>query len=210
MSPADELRRGLTAAAFATLLERLGPDTDRAGAAYEELRRALVGFFTWRGAATPEECADETLDRLATRLEEGVAVEDVPRFTRGIARLVLLEHWRRPDAQRAPIEEVRALREGAAEDPGAAAVHECLEKCLAELAPEGRTLILDYYGAEGRARIDSRKRMAGALRLSESALRNRAQRLRDRLEQCISGCLGSSAAAPAAGPPTNRSNDTKA
>lgn len=190
---AKEARRGPTAEAFATLLARLGPDADRAGAAYESLRRALVGLFTWRGAATPEECADETLDRLAARLNDGAPVEDIPRFARGIARLVLLEHWRRPDARRASLEEVDADRHPAADATEDDALRECLNRCLGELPPEGRELILKYYVAEGRTRIERRKHMAEALGVSESALRNRAQRLRDRLERCITGCLRASA-----------------
>src|SRR4030095_8986131 len=58
----------LSARALRLLLARLDPDPDRAGAAYEALRRALVKFFDWRGARVPEEGADETLDRLARQL----------------------------------------------------------------------------------------------------------------------------------------------
>ncbi|MGH9330319.1 MAG: RNA polymerase sigma factor, partial [Vicinamibacterales bacterium] len=57
--------RGTASAGFARLLERLDPDPDRAAAAYERLRAALEKFFDWHGAWPPEECADETLDRLA-------------------------------------------------------------------------------------------------------------------------------------------------
>jgi len=189
-------RRGLNADVFARLLDRLGPDAERAGEAYEALRRALVGFFTWRGAATPEECADDTLDRLAARLGEGVAVQDVPGFARGIARLVLLEHWRRPDAQRVAIDERTPGRPVSGEPPSEEALHGCLDRCLGALPHDARKLILEYYVAEGRSRIDTRKRMAQALGVSETALRNRAQRLRDRLEQCISGCVGAADASP--------------
>lgn len=204
MSQSDEPGRGLNAAAFASLLNRLGPDAEHAGAAYEALRRGLVGFFTWRGAATPEECADETLDRLATRLSEGTPVDDVPRFTRGIARLVLLEHWRRPDARRAPLEDAGPGR--LPEEPDDDALHECLNRCLAELAPDAGRLILSYYVAEGRSRIDNRRRLAKTLGVSESALRNRAQRLRDRLEGCLARCLD----LQAAGNARRDANDTKA
>jgi DNA-directed RNA polymerase specialized sigma24 family protein len=183
--------RGPSPAAFATLLARLGPDADRAGAAYEHLRRALVTLFAWRGASVPEELADDTLDRLARRLDEGVEVEDVPRFTRGIARLVLLEHWRRPEGREVPLEDVG--RPPIADDAPDDARSECLQRCLGEMAPLGRDLILEYYSAEGRRRIDVRKKMARALGVSESALRNRAQRLRDRLERCITACLSRAA-----------------
>jgi DNA-directed RNA polymerase specialized sigma24 family protein len=179
--------RGPSPAAFATLLARLGPDAESAGAAYEHLRRALVSLFAWRGASTPEELADETLDRLARRLDEGVEVHELPRFTRGIARLVLLEHWRRPEARGVPLEDVghRPVPVDELDD----ARSECLHRCLGELAPLGRDLILEYYSAEGRRRIDVRRKMAEGLGVSESALRNRAQRLRERLERCITSCL---------------------
>jgi len=189
--PAKDAGRGLTAGAFASLLTRLDPDAERAGSAYGHLRRVLVSFFAWRGAATPEDCADETLDRLARRLDDGVAVEDVPRFAHGIARMVLLEHWRRPDARDVPLEE-RASGP-AMEAPDDDALPQCLDRCLDELAPASRDLILAYYGGDGRSRIDRRKRMAQALGVSENALRSRAQRLRDQLERCITRCMASPA-----------------
>jgi DNA-directed RNA polymerase specialized sigma24 family protein len=185
---ANDPRGGLTAGAFATLLARLGPDAEQAGVAYEHLRRALVSFFAWRGATTPEECADETLDRLARRLDEGMVVENPAGFARGIARLVLREHWRRSEIREVALDTLgRAhppAREVRDED-----LSECLDRCLGALPPEGRDLILEYYAAEGPRRIETRKRLARALGVSESALRNRAQRLRDRLEACVTACM---------------------
>jgi len=187
---AHDAEGGLTAGAFAALLSRLGPDAERAGAVYEHLRRALVSFFAWRGAATPEECADETLDRLARRLDDGVVVEDVAPFARGIARLVLLEHWRRSEARGVSLDGLGSGHPVTPEPPDEV-LSECLSRCLSELAPESRDLILEYYVAEGRRRIEARKHIAQALGVSESALRNRAQRLRDRLERCLTLCLAS-------------------
>ena len=186
---------GLTTAALAGLLARLGPDPEQAGAAYEGVRRALVAFFTWRGAFTPEECADDTLDRVARRIEEGEDVRDVPRFARGVARLVLLEHWRKPETRRAELsEQPEAVAEPA--PPGDEALHHCLDRCLGELPDEGRHLIMDYYQDTGRVRIERRQAMARTLGLSEAALRNRAQRLRDRLEGCLAGCMAADGRGP--------------
>ena len=187
--------RGLTPRAFAALLSRLGPDAERAGAAYEHLRRALVSYFAWRGAAAPEECADEVLDRLARRLDEGIAVEDVGRFARGIARLVLLEHLRRPEARSVPLDDLPAGHPPAPAAP-AEALSECLGRCLGELESESRHLLLEYYGADGRSRIDARKGLARTLGVSDGALRNRTQRLRDRLERCLTRCIASKPAGP--------------
>src|SRR5262245_4071538 len=83
------------ATGFARLLQRLDPDSERAAAGYAQLRLALVKFFDWRGAWEPDECADETLDRLAGKLQSDTVVDDVRRYAHGIARLVLLESLRR-------------------------------------------------------------------------------------------------------------------
>jgi DNA-directed RNA polymerase specialized sigma24 family protein len=179
----------LNADAFALLLARLDADPERAGEAYESLRRTLTAFFAWRGASTPDECADETLDRLAGKLAAGVAIEDVRRFARGVARLVLLEHWRDPVTHEVALDEATPR---AAKPPATDADehrHACLERCLAELPDEGRRVILGYYVSDGRQRITARKRLAAELHVSENALRSRAQRLRDRLEECLTACL---------------------
>src|SRR5262245_12314754 len=87
--------RSATAAGFARLLARLGADEDAAAAEYERLRLTLVKFFDWRGGWPPDECADETLDRLIAKLETDAAIGDVRGYAHGIARLVLLERLRR-------------------------------------------------------------------------------------------------------------------
>ncbi|HET8647448.1 MAG TPA: hypothetical protein VFO85_18260, partial [Vicinamibacteria bacterium] len=168
---------------------------EAAALVYEDLRRGLIGFFTWRGAATPDECADATLDRLAVRLREGVEVGDVGRFVRGIARLVLLEHWRRPGGRAEPLPDSLPEAPAPAQDADEDALHACLDRCLGRLPAEGRALIIDYYSGQGGDRIASRKRIALRQGVSESALRNRAQRLRDRLERCIRECMAGNAGA---------------
>ena len=192
MARSPEGARGLTAAGLAGLLARLDPDPERAATAYEVLRRTLVKFFDWRGAWVPEEGADETLDRLARKLAAGDQVGDVRSFAHGIARRVLLEQARRPEARIARADETE-LDGLAALDASAEADDEpvpaCLERCLAELPRESRELILQYYVAEGRAKIENRRRVAEDLGLSDNALRSRAQRVRDRLERCIAQCL---------------------
>ena len=50
---------------------------------------------------------------------------------------------------------------------------------------ESADLILEYYRYEKRAQIDQRKALAERFGLRRDALANRAQRLRDKLEQCV-------------------------
>lgn len=178
---------------FSRLLARLDADADRAAAAYEQLRHALEKFFDWHGAWPPEECADETLDRLLRKLDE-VDVQDVRKYARGIARLVLLEWRRRPaSVSLSDQPELADVSAPVAADPRDA-LQECFDRCLADLPSDGRTLVLQYYVAERRAKIDVRRRLAQALSISESALRNRVQRLRDRLEHCVRACAAAATA----------------
>ena len=180
--------RGLSADGLARLLARLDPDRERAGALYEGLRRTLVKFFDWRGSWSPEEGADETLDRLSRKLEAGEPVEDPRSYAHGIARLVLLEQWRRPAARATQADEQELASIPTPDPAEEGALSACLQRCLEDLPPEGRELILEYYSDDGRAKIDRRRRLAEAHGLSENALRSRVQRLRDRLEECIGRC----------------------
>jgi DNA-directed RNA polymerase specialized sigma24 family protein len=180
--------RSITAEGLARLLARLHADVGQAGQEYERLRRALVKFFDWRGALAPDECADETIDRLARKLDE-TTVDDVRNYAHGIARMVLLERRREP------------LFASIDEDPAATSVpeaeasdererlHECFERCLAEIPDDGRSLVLRYYEGERFVKIANRRRLGAALGLSDNALRSRVQRLRDRLEHCVCACV---------------------
>jgi DNA-directed RNA polymerase specialized sigma24 family protein len=184
-------RRQIASAGFTRLLERLDPDPDRAATAYERLRAALEKFFDWHGAWPPEECADETLDRLALKLGSGLQIDDLRGYARGIARLVLLE-WRRrpvPVSMDQHTEPVLALP---AEETDHQGLMACFDRCLAALPTDSRTLVLEYYVAERREKIDNRRRLAQRIGLSESALRNRVQRVRDRLERCVETCTEAS------------------
>jgi DNA-directed RNA polymerase specialized sigma24 family protein len=182
----------LTEEAFAKLIDRLDVDRERAGEKYEELRRTLLRFFEWRGATFPEERADETLNRVARKLDEGMDIAEVGQYSMGVARLVLLEAFKSRDRLRAPIEELPP--ETAAPDTRDEA-HErerylnCLEGCLRALPRENRELITGYYQDDRGDRIKTRATLAERLGLRRDALANRAQRLRDKLEDCVERCV---------------------
>jgi DNA-directed RNA polymerase specialized sigma24 family protein len=178
----------LTASALQRLLARLDADPAKAAEAFETLRLGLTRFFDWRGAHFPDECADEALNRLARRLDERADVADLRGFALGIARLVLLERARSPQTRHDELDEQRVGPAPVPEPDRSPALHDCLDACLAELPPEARALILDYYRDERRGKIDRRARLASELGLTANALRSRAQRVRDRLERCVRAC----------------------
>src|SRR5438309_10230144 len=95
---------GLTAEAFTKLLDCLNVDREQAGEKYEEMRRTLIRFFEWRGAPFPEEHTDETFNRVARRLDEGVEIKNVGGYCYEVARLVHLEAVKGRDSERWPLE----------------------------------------------------------------------------------------------------------
>jgi DNA-directed RNA polymerase specialized sigma24 family protein len=183
----------LTSEAFSKLLDRLDSDRERAGEKYEDLRRTLIKFFEWRGAPFPEDHTDETLNRVARKLAEGIEIKNLGGYCYEVARLVCLEVWKGNDSRRDP--PATNFQNAASADDSDSAIEleirlDCLEQCLNRLPDESRALIVEYYRDEKRDRIERRKALADALGLRREALANRAQRLRDKLEQCVTRCIG--------------------
>ena len=191
------MERELTAQAFIRLLERLGDDEEQAAQNYEDLRHTLIRSFEWRGAPFPEEHADETLNRLARKLDEGVEIRNVREYTYSVARLVWLEALKGDHKRKAPLDEIN--QEPIAADISSETAEKeeclnCLDDCLDALPGESRDLIMEYYVDEKRGRIERRRDLAKRLGLRRDALANRAQRLRDKLEQCVTRCLNKKSA----------------
>src|SRR5262245_58861720 len=124
-------QRELTPEAFKKLLAELDPNQETAGGKYEELRRQLIKFFEWRGSFFPDELADETLNRLARKIDGGEEIEkNVIALALGIARFVFLEALKRHDNRRVGMEELAAVAEPPAsreEDDDLWVV--CLKEC---------------------------------------------------------------------------------
>ncbi len=191
-SVAPEGGWGLTEDALGKLLAALDGDRERAGEKYEQLRRGLVYFFECRGCTFPEDHADETINRVARKLAGGEEIRDPFSYVYGVARLLLLEVFKRRDRERAAFAHlpapVVAAHDGE-EDEEAEAQLRCLRRCLDSLPAESRVFIMSYYQGEKRAKIASRQRLAEALKIPPNALRLRARRVREKLETCVAHCL---------------------
>ncbi len=165
----------LTREALDGLLQALGGDRNAAGRRYEILRHKLIDLFAWRRCETPEELADETLNRLARRLIQGEPVEKIESYALGIARMLLKETTRQREQRDIALREIQNLQPAAAEKTG---MLERFERCLYALPESRRTLIARYYSGERTA-------LARELGLSVNALRVRALRIRRKLYQCV-------------------------
>src|SRR5215831_5466404 len=189
MAPVPKSEWTLSADALARFLARLDPDSDRAGEKYESLRLTLMKFFDWRGAHFPEELADEAINRVIRKIDEGEAIRDVPTYCHGVARLVLLEKLKGPESKRADFEALPPAALVAPELEEEDERQDCFERCLKELPVENRQLILQYYSDEKREKIVRRSALAQRLGIPLNALRSRVQRIRNRLEECVHFCL---------------------
>lgn len=184
----------LTREALDTLLASLDSDRERAGQKYEDVRRRLQKFFTWRGSRRPDELADETIDRVCRRLREGEVIRaaEPAAYFYGVARNVLREEWDRERMWKT-VEETLSGPVRTPPPPSDAAVEdrrlECLQRCLGALPPESRQLVLRYYQEEKGAKIGNRKALAAALGVAMNILRIRMHRIRVRLEACARDCL---------------------
>jgi DNA-directed RNA polymerase specialized sigma24 family protein len=185
-------RWSLTPEAFDKLLGALDSDPERAGEKYEQLRHGLICFFEWRAAPFPEDHADESLNRVARKLDEGDHVNDPSSYVYGVARLVLLEAYKSRERERAALERqplpVQSPPSDAEQDE-ASRRFDCLGRCLNQLARETRDFVTSYYQGTQRAKIDNRKRLADRLGIPLNALRLRARRVREKLEVCVEKCL---------------------
>jgi len=178
----------ITQRAFDGLLASLDSDRDQAAEKYECLRSKLVKFFEWRAYAVAAlDLADETINRVARRIDEGELICSLPNYAYGVARMVYLEKMkesRREEAARASL----PTRTSASDAADADRV-ECFEKCLRTLPAESRELIVAYYEEHRRTRIELRRELANRMGIPLNALRIRAHRIRTKLEECVLNCL---------------------
>ena len=148
---------------------------------------------------TPDELADETLNRVARRLEEEGEIEsDAPaKYCYIVARFVFMESLRSSQKESVLLNDVRRTENGGAlpvlrpdnEKEIKEKMLDCLEKCMEKLEKTSREIIIRYYYGEERLKIENRRRLAESLAILLNALSIRACRIRDKLEACVQKCV---------------------
>jgi DNA-directed RNA polymerase specialized sigma24 family protein len=186
-----------SASAFQRLLAWLDQESDSGGQSYLTIRERLVGYFDRKNCLAPEDLADETLNRVARRLEEeNVATSDAPaRYCYITARFVFMEYLRetkRADhalgqVQRLASDHETLMNEAAAEKE---LRHKCLDQCMGTLDLASREIITKYYIGRERVKIENRRSLAESLGVTINALSIRACRIRAKLEKCVRDCVG--------------------
>jgi DNA-directed RNA polymerase specialized sigma24 family protein len=168
----------LTAEAFGNLLRSLSVDPRERGARYEMLRQRLILFFLRRLLTSPEELADEVIDRLAQRLTGGLEVASVEAYALGIARHVAQEQAAMTIRENTGTDK---FMENISAEPATTSEQaqeqerrlDAMERSLATLPEPEVQLLNSYYLTEQRQKIQARKHLARKLGLTQAALRKR-------------------------------------
>jgi DNA-directed RNA polymerase specialized sigma24 family protein len=174
----------ITQESFARFLGWLSPDSERTGEEYERLRFRLHRFFSLRGCSYADELADETINRviLKSAAEE---IENKLAYCLGVARNVYRESLRKERAH-LDIDEVD-IAVNVPVQPSFS--NECLDKCLEKLPSDSRTLLLDYFSETKQKKIELHQRISAKLKTTQTALRMRVMRSKQKLKNCVEECM---------------------
>jgi DNA-directed RNA polymerase specialized sigma24 family protein len=187
---------------FRDLLDWLDEGKNSDGQRYVEVRRRLELYFDRKNCVAPAELADETLNRVAKKLEENGEITDVGplQYCYIVAKYVFLETLRaekrapfyRPlsgtnpsnlNGQSATLLEADPASESKEKIAG------CLDDCLKNLSAADRDLLVEYYRGHQRGKIERRAALATRLGLTANAVSICACRVRQKFETCIETCL---------------------
>lgn len=192
-----------TQGSFQDFLQWLDQGVDSGGEKYLEMHRRLAAYFDRKNCLTAAELADETLARVAQKLQEkGEITELSPaHYCYVTAKFVFLEFLRHRKHGRAGLEEFAVSTQpgpdSAVVSPAGDGGDEqekmlsCLDRCLHKLSAADSELILEYYQGEKHEKIQRRRELGVRLGLSANALSIRACRIRTKVEQCVKHCCKS-------------------
>jgi RNA polymerase sigma factor (sigma-70 family) len=183
----------ITQEAFDGLLGWLDTNREQAALKYERIRTRLIKIFTCRGCGEADDLADETINRVTVKVESIASSYsgDPALYFYGVAQKVHLEYLRSRPVLQNSLEagpELGSVNVVEA-DNDIEQEYVCLERCMDQLPPESRRLVLEYYQEEKRAKINRRRKLAEELGIAVNALRIRAHRIRQQLQQCVQICL---------------------
>lgn len=178
---------------FDAFLNWLSPDLEQAGEEYERIRQGLLRFFDFRGCSDIEFLADETINRVIRKFSTLDLTKNVKKIT--ILYKFALYVYREYTNQFAQ-KEVQIDPDWDIEDINAQLLHnsedddfKCLDKCLDQLSPANKDLILTYYSEDKSAKTILRKNLAERLNITLRTLHVRACRIIDSLRKCMEECI---------------------
>jgi DNA-directed RNA polymerase specialized sigma24 family protein len=178
----------LDARAFHRLLAYLDAGENSERQNYVRKRERLVAYFDQKNCFAPDDLAEETLNRVACKLEEegDIQSETAAKYCYSVARYVFYEHLRRSELSALAVAELSRESEPSDtkhESDIKKRMLDCLEKCTRKLDYLSHKIISRYYVGKEWRKIESRRTLAAELEISMNAL---SIRVRD--VSRLSGC----------------------
>src|SRR5258708_30518343 len=127
---------------FSNLLNWLDQGVDSGGQGYVDIRHRLVRYFDRKNCHAAGDLADETLNRVARRLQEEGCINGVvpAQYCYIVGKFVLLEHLRHQEQNNVAFDEagLASPRAGIDVDPAPNSEEslQSLDLCLEQLRPE--------------------------------------------------------------------------
>ncbi len=181
----------MTAESLKQLLNAFSSDPAAAGDAFQKLRESLNRYFTVKGDSAPETATDETLDRVARKISEGTAIEDMTKYGFAAARFVYLERLRleqkQTTAAKTFYEAHEARAKGEERDDFA-----LMRECFGEMSEADRQILRNYFADLPSAELVVRRQdLIDEQQITLNQMRLKIFRLRKRLQNCVRGKLDS-------------------
>lgn len=176
--------KSLTSESLKKLLNAFSADEAEAARIYSDLCDSLTRFFQLKGIANADKAADETVDRMADKIEQGEEIKNLRKFAFGVARFVYLENLRREKAAKRAASEFYTKNSSIKFEESDQI--EIFRNCFKKLYDHERALLLSYFeDLPPDELFKKRQKMARSEGIEINALRNRISRLRNRLEECF-------------------------
>jgi hypothetical protein len=167
------------------LLKALSPEGEEAAIAYTKLQNSLVRFFQIKGDLDSLEAADLTLDRVALKISQETPIDDLTKYSFGVARLIFFERLRQSEKERKAADGFYAdkISENIDENSDSFTHH---RECFESLESEEKQLLKDYFADLPHSKQnENRSQVSVKYKISLSNLRLKVFRLRKRLEECV-------------------------
>lgn len=179
------MAKNLTSQSLNFLLAEFSENERQAAVAYTNLRDSLIRFFELKGDSEPESAADETLDRTAAKVAAGTPIDDIKKYSFGVARLVFLERLRFSQKEKNAAENFYKQKNVSTEDSETDGF-DFFRECFKALPSADRNFLESYFtDLPYEKLVELRRRLSDEAGVSLNQARVKVSRLRKRLENCV-------------------------
>ena len=145
----------------------------------------MVRYFQIKGDFDADEAADATLDRVAVKLSQNNKVEDLTKYSFGVARFIFLERLRTAEKDKIAQAEFYSQQTSGKTDEQTDDLS-LFRECFDSLTDEEKEILKNYFADLPFADLTAyRENLSLKHNVSLNNMRLKVFRLRHRLENCL-------------------------